>query len=95
MDWLYELAQPFVWHPGRALLVAGGWLLLGLLIRPGRRPLMLAAAAWAVFAALEFTAWRQRADIRVDLLFTWPGLCFLTAACVGVSLKRMLARAMQ
>ncbi len=95
MDWLYVLAQPFVWHPGRALLVAGGLLLVALLIRSGRRPLLLATAAWILFAGQEFTAWHERADIRVDLLITWPILCFLTAACLGVALKRMLARAAQ
>jgi hypothetical protein len=95
MDWLYVLAQPFVWHPGRALLVAGGLLLIALLFRSGRRPLLLATAAWILFAGQEFAAWRERSDIRVDLLITWPILCFLTAACLGVALKRMLARAVQ
>lgn len=95
MDWLYVLAQPFVWHPGRALLVASGLLLLALPIRSGRRPLLLATAAWILFGGLEFTAWRQRADIRVDLLITWPVLCLLTAACLGVTLKRLLTRAVQ
>lgn len=95
MDWLYALAQPFVWHPARAALVAGSWLLLALLLRPGRRPLLLAAAAWTLFALLEFVAWRERADIRVDLLITWPGLCFVTAACLGVALKRLIVRAAQ
>jgi hypothetical protein len=95
MDWLYVLAQPFVWHPGRALLVASGLLLCALLIRSGRRPLLLATAAWILFAGQEFTAWRGRSDIRVDLLITWPILCFFTAACLGVALKRMFARAVQ
>ncbi len=75
LDWLYSLAQPFVWHPGRALVVG---LVLALLAfgfrdRGGRR-LILAAAAWAVFALLELIAWHERADIRVDLLVTWPFL---------------------
>jgi hypothetical protein len=83
LDWLYGLAQPFVWHPGRALLVAVAFALVALGLRSGgRRPLLVAAAAWALFALLELIAWRERADIRVDLLVTWPLLCLITAGCV-------------
>jgi hypothetical protein len=81
--WLYDLAEPFVWHPGRALLVAVVLGLLGHGLRHrGGRSLLIAAAAWAVFALLELIAWRQRADIRVDLLVTWPALCLTTAVCL-------------
>jgi hypothetical protein len=83
LDWLYSLAQPFVWHPGRALVVAVAFALPGLGLRDlGRRPLLVAAAAWALFALLELIAWRERADIRVDLLVTWPALCLITAGCL-------------
>ena len=83
MDWLYSLAQPFVWHPGRALAVAVALALLALGFRNrGRWPLFIAAAAWAVFALLELMAWRERADIRVDLLVTWPALCLITVGCL-------------
>jgi hypothetical protein len=92
MGWLYATAQPFVWHPGRALLVAVGWLLLGLVVRPGRRAFLVAAAAWSIFAGLELMAWRQRADIRVDLLVTWPALCVLSLVCAGVGLRRLVVR---
>ena len=83
LNWLYTLAQPFVWHPARALVVGLVLALVsfGFRARGGRR-LMLAAAAWAVFALLEFLAWRERADIRVDLLITWPALCLVTTACL-------------
>jgi hypothetical protein len=93
LDWLYTLAQPFVWHPGRALLVslALGLVGFGLRDRGGRR-LFLAAAAWAVFAILEFIAWRERADIRVDLLVTWPALCLITAVCVATWAYRLSKR---
>ncbi len=74
MNWLYALAQPFVWHPARASLVALGWLLLALTLPTTvRRPLFITAVAWSVFALLELEAWRERANIRVDLLVTWPG----------------------
>jgi hypothetical protein len=96
MNWLYALAQPFVWHPARALFLALGWLNLAFtLSRAVRRPFVIAAAAWGLFAALEFEAWRERADIRVDLLITWPALCLITVVCVIVAVKRVLARAVQ
>ncbi len=92
MDWIYGLAQPFVWHPARALLVALAlaFLALGFPHR-GRSPLLLAAGAWVVFALLEFIAWRERADIRVDLLVTWPALCLVTAGCVLAWVRRLVA----
>lgn len=91
MNWLYGLAQPFVWHPGRALLVAVALALVALSLRHrGPRPLLVAAAAWALFALLEFIAWRKRADIRVDLLVTWPALCLITAGCVLVWARRWM-----
>ena len=89
LDWLYSLAQPFVWHPARALLVSLALLAVGFGYRRGR-PLLLAAAGWAVFALLELMAWRERADIRVDLLVTWPLLCLLTAGCVVAWLRKLV-----
>ena len=29
LDWIYRLAQPFVWHPGRALVVSLALALAG------------------------------------------------------------------
>jgi hypothetical protein len=85
VDWLYSLAQPFVWHPARAALVSLAFVLLALAFRrTGWRPLLIAAASWAVFAGLEFMAWRERADIRVDLLVTWPVLCLVTVASLAM-----------
>jgi hypothetical protein len=91
LDWLYSLAQPFVWHPTRALLVSLALALLafGLGYRRGRL-LLLAAAGWGVFALLELIAWRERADIRVDLLVTWPLLCLLTVGCVVAWLRGLV-----
>jgi hypothetical protein len=91
LDWLYALAQPFVWHPARALIVGVALALLAFgLRRRGGRALLLAAAAWAVFALLEFMAWRERADIRVDLLVTWPALCLFTVGCLLAWLRRLV-----
>lgn len=89
VNWFYSLAQPFVGHPARAVIVALGWLLLAsVLPKPARRPLFVASVAWVAFAVLEFEARRERADIRVDLLLTWPALCILTAVALAVSLRR-------
>ena len=59
--------------------------------KAARLPLLVAAVGWGVFAALEFEAWRERANIRIDLPVTWPILCILTAGCLVVSLKRITA----
>jgi hypothetical protein len=91
MSWLYALAQPFVWHAERAAAVAIGLLAFAACARALRahpphrwsRSLLTAAAAWLLFAALEAEARRERADIRVDLLLTWPALCLVTAGCLG------------
>jgi len=60
--------------------------------RTARLPLLVAAVGWGVFAALEFEAWRERANIRIDLPVTWPALCILTAGCLALSLRRITAR---
>jgi hypothetical protein len=83
MSWLYAAAQPFVGHAERAFVVAGGWVLLALIARRGARPLLIAAGAWTVFGLLEAEATREHADIRVDLLITWPVLLLCTIACVA------------
>jgi hypothetical protein len=89
MNWLYALAQPFVWQPARILLVAATWFVLAFtLLRPSLRPMLIASGAWTLFGLLEFEARRERADIRVDLLFTWPALCLITIICLVIALKR-------
>ena len=93
MNWLGNLAQPFIWHPSRAACVGLAWVAVSLMLpKAARMPLLVAAAGWGVFAALEFEAWRERANIRIDLPVTWPALCILTAGCLVVSLKRITAR---
>jgi hypothetical protein len=93
MNWLESLAQPFIWHPARAACVGLAWLGVSLVLpKAARLPLLVAAVGWGVFAALEFEAWRERANIRIDLLVTWPALCILTAGCLALSLKRITGR---
>lgn len=92
MSRLYDLAQPFVGHPMRAFLVMVAVLALAHgRPRPLRRPLLVAAVSWAIFGLLEAEALRERADIRVDLLFTWPALCVTTIACMLLALSRYAA----
>jgi hypothetical protein len=76
--------QPFVAHPERALLVAVAWVALALIMRRRPpRPLLIAAAAWAIFAILEAQAKRAHADVRMDLPVTWTALCMCTFVCAG------------
>ena len=89
MDTVYALANPFVGHPLRAGLVALVWFMAaGLTVATLPRatvrvwPLLTGGGAWAVFALLEAEATRERANIRVDLLFTWPALCMISIGCV-------------
>src|SRR2546422_11489285 len=93
MDWLYDLAQPFVWHPARAFLVALGWLAATLLVpKAARRPLLVVAVGWGIFAALELEAWRERPNIRLDFPGTWLARCALTVPSPAPALKPILAR---
>lgn len=89
MDTLLKGADYFVWHPSRAFavsLIFWGWLLFSLILRawwPRVRalPPLIAALAWVLFGLLEYEAYRERANIRVDLLLTWPGLWVVTVGC--------------
>ena len=88
VDALYTLANPFVGHALRAALVALVWLIAGgcVFAMPARLkvpawPLLTGAGAWGLFALLEAEATREGADIRVDLLFTWPALCAISIGC--------------
>jgi hypothetical protein len=85
------LASLFVGKPLSILLVAvlflaGHLLLQYTALGAGRhpRPLLWAAAAWAVYAAWEWLvkARTPEANIRVDLLVLWPVL--LVASIVAV-----------
>ena len=99
MDLLWKGANYFNWHPWRALgvsLIFWIPLLLSLISRgwqPYIRtlPLLVAASSWLLFGLLEYEAWRERANIRVDLLVTWPALLLVTAACCGVWLYGLFA----
>ena len=98
MDILWRAANVFNWHPWRALgvsLLFWALLLLSLALRGWRPyvrtlPLLVAASAWALFALLEYEAYRERANIRVDFLFTWPALLLVTIACCGAWLYGLL-----
>jgi hypothetical protein len=99
MDTVYALANPFVGHAARAGLVALVWLIPAGVILATRRnsnlrawPLFTGGGAWAVFALLEAEATRERANIRVDLLFTWPALCLISIGCAVAWLVLLFRR---
>ena len=99
MDSVYALANPFVGHALRAVLVALVWFIAAALIVASRGrldrpawPLVVAGTAWTVFAVLEAEAKRERADIRVDLLFTWPALCIVSIGCAVASVLLLRRR---
>jgi hypothetical protein len=96
MNWIYAAAQPFVGHAGRAFAVAGIGALMFLAVRRARRgssrPWIALAAAWAVFGTCEAAATRERADIRVDLLVTWPVLMLFTVVAVALWVRGALER---
>lgn len=81
----------FVQHPGRILLVAAIFLVIGLLIWNSRGrgttrrdlALMIPAAAWGLYAVWEraLTRFSPEANIRVDLLVISPLL--LAAIIIG------------
>lgn len=85
------LASLFVGKPLNILAVALVFLAVHLLLSrstlgTGRHPrwLLLAAAAWALYAAWEWLVKVRtpEADIRVDLLILWPVM--LVASIVAV-----------
>jgi hypothetical protein len=85
------LASFFVGKPLNILLVAALFLAGHLVLRltalgAGRhpRPLLWAAAAWAVYAAWEWLVKVRtpEANIRVDLLILWPVLLIVSIVAV-------------
>lgn len=88
---MQSLAVLFVGKPlhilAVALVLVGGHLLLRFSsLGPGRhaRPLLLAAAAWVVYAAWEWLvqARTPEANIRVDLLLIWPILAIVSVVAL-------------
>ncbi len=90
------LAGLFVGKPLHILAVAGVFLAGHLALRltalgAGRHPraLLVAAGAWALYAAWEWLV-RVRtpeANIRVDLLLIWPAIAILSGWAVYRSLR--------
>lgn len=90
------LASLFVGKPLSILGVAVLFLVGHLLLRfaplgAGRhpRPLLWAAAAWAVYAAWEWLvkARTPEANIRVDLLLIWPVLAIASIVALWRALR--------
>jgi hypothetical protein len=81
---MHLLAAAFVGNPLVIALVALAFCAAGFLKRrkPGGnpRPLFIAAAAWALYAAWEWLVLVRtpEANIRVDLLLIWPIVALLS-----------------
>lgn len=90
------LSSIFVRRPFSILAVAALFLAVYLALRftalgAGRRgrPILLAAVAWALYAAWEWLVLvlTPEANIRVDLLVIWPALAILSAWALFRSLR--------
>jgi hypothetical protein len=90
------LSALFVGRPLNILAVALVFLAGHLLLRltslgVGRhpRPLLFAAAAWALYAAWEWLVKVRtpEADIRVDLLLLWPVLAIVSLVAIVRALR--------
>jgi hypothetical protein len=81
------LSSLFVGKPVHILAVAGVFLLVHFLLRitglgsfHHPRALIVAAAAWAIYAAWEWlvVTFSPEANIRVDLMLIWPVVSILS-----------------
>ncbi len=94
---VYGPAQPFLWHPERAQLVAVAFALLCAVSclhwkqTKLRTPILcaLATVAWIAFGWNEQRAQLHRWDIRVDLLFDWPPLMALSVAAAWLGIRSL------
>jgi hypothetical protein len=90
VDVLLKGADYSFWQPRRAFMVSlilWGLPLLSFVLRAWRSkvrvwPPLVAALAWVAFGLMEYQAYRERANIRVDYLITWPSLWLLTADAI-------------
>lgn len=87
MDVVFVPLSPFVWAPGRALVVAVGFLVVavflglrrGLGLRSPALKAIVAVVAWVALAVNEYVARREGWNIRIDLLVFAPVLYGATA----------------
>lgn len=85
--YMHVLAHIFVWHPFRCWAISVLFFLLYIFSRkleamniqvsPIR--ILFPAIAWLLFGLLEYSSTIERANIRLDLLVTWPLLIIITS----------------
>jgi hypothetical protein len=98
MDILLTGTELVIGHPERALAVSFVFLSVLVLlrfVRPGTNAtpiLLVPAAAWAVFALMEWEAGREGAYIRLDLLITWPAVWLISILSSVFCVARLLRR---
>ena len=94
------LASLFVGRPIPILAIAAVFLAAYIVLRRTRLgsdshpwPLLVAAAAWTVYAAWEWLILIRtpEANIRVDLIVIWP-LLLIVSICFPVRVFRQVAR---
>ena len=95
---VHSVIQFFLWHPGRIWTIAAVFGLLALAacllkIRYPRvywTPLLAASFVWVGFGFLEYLAVISKANIRADILFTWPFIFGGTALLLGGSMLNIV-----
>jgi len=83
-----------VWQPGHFWAIAAvfGVLAVAALAAKFRYsqicclPMLIAASLWGFFGFLEYQAFVERANIRIDIPFLWPLLFIATILLVLISL---------
>ncbi|MCX7892041.1 MAG: hypothetical protein N2544_06725 [Burkholderiales bacterium] len=101
LDWLYAPAQFMAGRPERALAAAAGFALAAVLLRIARRrapaladrPAALCAALWLFWGINEHAARLYGWTVRIDIVFLWPILAIVTAACVVLTAAGIRAAA--
>lgn len=90
--------MPFLWHPERALFVVVLLfvLLLVAFLATGRFQarihgmILTAAILWLLFVLLEYKARADNANVRVDILFTYPILLSVSIPAIWRGLRAIL-----
>lgn len=99
LSFIYIPGSPFLEHPERALLIAGGFGLLlavsvlraGLLRRTTQVGVVVATCVWILFGSAEQQMQGHGYNIRVDYLFTWPVVLATSVIAIALVLRDLTA----
>ena len=98
IQYLFLPIQPFIFHPGRIMIVSGVFFLgfMGVYLFNRKHLLfqhwllLACAVIWALFAAWETYCKTMEYNIRVDLLLIYPVLVSITLFSVITNIVRPL-----